>query len=195
MNLLARDLQFENRGNRGNRETRKKHEIFSLFSTNFRDFRDPTIHRKKRARASNRGRAPGLNTLQLLSSLLAGHLARSPAINHMVELQQPSEQAAQHVPAAGDVVVVVMDGCHFPTPPKRVGEIVVPKSTSVEDLRSKMADLCGYKKDAFAARVGKHDLEPEDTRTLEQLEISTAKMIVHLSKPQGSKVNYCDRKC
>jgi len=84
-----------------------------------------------------------------------------------------------------NVIVVVLDSCHYPSPPKRV-EIVLPKSATGETLCSKISDECGYSKDAFEAKWGKVIIEPDEPKTLQEIGFSS-KVIVSLSKRPGSK--------
>lgn len=84
------------------------------------------------------------------------------------------------------VHVVVLDSCLYPSPPKKV-ELVLPKDTTGETLVNKIADECGYQKDAFEVKWGKIMIDAEEQKTLGEIGFPP-KVLISASKRQGKEI-------
>jgi ubiquitin C-terminal hydrolase len=102
-------------------------------------------------------------------------------------VEQTDVQTPQPAVSSGDLIsVVVLDSCHYPSPPKRI-EIVLSKNTTGENLVNKIADECGYTKDVFEVKWGKLVIEPDEHKTLGELGVPP-KVIISASKRQGKEI-------
>ncbi len=109
----------------------------------------------------------------------------------MVELHSAVQEGQPQTAVPGEnITVVVLDSCHYPSPPKKT-EFVVSKADTVDTLRNRIATECGYPKDAIEAKCGKISFdESNEDKILKDLGFSSAKIIVSLSKKHGSKVPF-----